>query len=788
MKNIWILTCANLRKSKGPALVFLLLSMLTAFLLNASLLLGSGFNNLFLQKALETNSADYTAILPRAYYESYQNSFDQFFMDNGEILAYESMDSIMLSGTDLQRTGGDRLRGTWNIRNADRTQNLSTVKLVEQLQTIPEDAIYVPYVCKTFFQYQLGDQLSFYSQGATYIYHIAGFTEDVLFGSKSSMAFDLPQSAFDALSKNVDENALVTMLMVQTDQSATKLEIDFSKKLGDVPFFSSSNKDTANFTRSSSLSIYNAIIMAFSVINIIICIIIIRYRMKNTISQELRNIGALKAMGHTDIQIILSYVIQFGMLGLVGAIIGCTLVYVSIKFIISLIAVDIGFVWSNGFMPGITVPCILLIVGSAVITAWISASLIRKISPITALRGGTANHNFQTNHIPLDTSPLGLTSTLAFKTTVNNKKQSVWIISILAAVIMASAFAVILLFNMVLEQHGLLQVTGAETFSAISIASDLQNTEKLADKIAEMPEVNKVIKTIGPGTSQLLCDDSCSASLSIYDNYSALERPTIYEGRYPRHDNETAISGNLSKMLGKGVGDTVELTQLFQNPICSESYLITGLTQGTISGGVDIYLTMPGLQKIRQITEWEAIHIYLHSGTNITAFLDTINLQFGDALSYSADYEELFNNQFTSNVNIIMLMVLLIMTMTVAIVLLVIFLVVHSILLRSNQEFGIMKAIGYTTGQIVRQVAISLLPVVLIGGIAGCILASLTMNFIVSLLFGSMGVHNVDFTIPILPLIALVAVVCLLTYSIALLMASGARKISPCNMLNRSSE
>lgn len=788
MKNIWILTCANLRKSKGPALVFLLLSMLAAFLLNASLLSGSGFNKLFLQKALETNSADYTAILPRAYYESHQASLDQFFTGDSKVSAYESMDSIILIGADLQRKGGDKLHGSWNIRNADRTQNLSTFKVVEQLQTIPKDAIYVPYVCKTFFQYQLGDQLSFYSQGSTYTYHIAGFTEDVLFGSKSSMAFDLPQSAFDSLSKRVDSNSLATMLMAQTDQPAAKLGIDFSKKLGDVPFFTSSDKNTANLSRTSSLSIYNAIIMAFSVVNIIVCIIIINYRMKNTISQELRNIGALKAMGHTDIQIILSYVIQFGLLGLVGAIIGCTLVYVSIKSIISMIAVDVGFVWSIGFMPGITALCILLIAGCSVITAWLSAYFIRKIAPITALRGGVANHNFKTNHIPLDTSPLGLTSALAFKATVNNKKQSAWIISILAAVIMASAFAVILFFNMVLERDGLLQVTGAEPFSAISIASDLQDTEKIAEKIAEMPEVSKVIKAIGPGTTELLCDDKQYASLSVYDDYAALERPTIYEGRYPQHDNEAAISGNLSKILGKGIGDTIEVTKTLQTPLRSGSYLITGLTQGTMSGGIDIYLTMPGLQKIWQMAEWEAIHIYLHSGTNITAFLNTISLQFGDTLSYSADYEKLFNNQFTSNVNIVMLMVLAIMTMTAAIVLLVIFLVVHSILLERNQEFGIMKAIGYTTGQIVQQVAVSFLPVVLIGGIAGCILASFTMNLIVGLLFGSMGVHSVDFTIPIFPLIALVAAVCLLTYGMALLMASGARKISPCDMLNRSSE
>jgi len=783
-----MLTHANLRKSKGASIAFLFLTLLAAFLLNASLLLDRGFNDLFLQKKLETNTADYTAIIPRSYYESNKDIYDQFFLNREETMAYESMDSIILLGTDLQKEGEDNLRGSWNIRNADRTQKMSTIKLVEQLETIPADAIYVPYVCKTFFHYQLGDQLTFYSQGFTRTYHIAGYTEDVLFGSKSSIAFDLPQSGFDALVKSVDENALATMLMVKTTEPSTSLELYFSKLLGDIPFLTTSSVDVAYFSRTSSLSIYNAIMKTFSAINIIICIIIIRYRIKNIIAQEMRNIGALKAMGHTDFQIISSYIIQFGMLGLVGAGIGCTIVYMSIKTIISSIGVDIGFVWNNGFMPHITVPCILFVVGCAVMTAWISAAQIRKISPIIALRGGATDHNFHKNYIPLDTSPLCLTSTLAFKTTLNNKKQSTWISVIISAVIMTSAFAVILFFNMVLNRNGLLQVTGAETFSAISIASNLQDTEEIAEKIAEIPEVNKVVKAIGPSSSKLLCDDSYNASLTVYDNYFALERPTIYEGRYPKDDNETALSGNLAKILGKNVGDTVVLTELYQTPICSDTYLITGLTQGTFSGGIDIFLTMPGLQKIRSVTEWETIHIYLHDGTNISAFLDTITQQFGNDLSYWANYEELFNSQYQSNVNIIILMALIIMILTTAIVLLVIFLVVHSILLNSKQEFGIMKSIGYTTGQIVRQVAVSLLPIVLTGGGVGCILASLTMDSIVRLLFGRMGVNNVDFTIPILLLMILVVTVCLLTYGIALLIASGVRKISPCDMLNKSSQ
>ena len=39
----------------------------------------------------------------------------------------------------------------WIFRNADRAETLSSLRMISQLNQMPENSIYVPYVCKTFF-------------------------------------------------------------------------------------------------------------------------------------------------------------------------------------------------------------------------------------------------------------------------------------------------------------------------------------------------------------------------------------------------------------------------------------------------------------------------------------------------------------------------------------------------------------------------------------------------------------------------------------------------------------
>ena len=80
---------------------------------------------------------------------------------------------------------------------------------------------------------------------------------------------------------------------------------------------------------------------------ILTCFIVIGFHMRNTLDKDLKELGILKAIGYSGNEIAMSYVLQFLMLGLLGAVVGVAISQLIMPVIISNIATDIGFEWKN---------------------------------------------------------------------------------------------------------------------------------------------------------------------------------------------------------------------------------------------------------------------------------------------------------------------------------------------------------------------------------------------------------------------------------------------------------
>lgn len=88
---------------------------------------------------------------------------------------------------------------------------------------------------------------------------------------------------------------------------------------------------------------------AASLIGIIVCFVVIGFHMKNTLDKDLRELGALKAIGYTGFWLVMTYVIQFVLLGLLGSVAGAAVSESIMPVIVGSIATDIGFVWNMAF-------------------------------------------------------------------------------------------------------------------------------------------------------------------------------------------------------------------------------------------------------------------------------------------------------------------------------------------------------------------------------------------------------------------------------------------------------
>ncbi len=784
---MFLLVRSNLKKSRKTSFAFFLLLMATMLLSYTGSQLTEGFRRLYKEKAAETNSADFAAVLPRNFCERYKEEIAGFRQAEEEILVMETSDALLLRNMDIQAGNGEPVNGSWMIRDADREGILSSLKIVEYMDQMPENGIYVPYVCRTFFGFGLGDMLTISSGEWEETFIIAGFTEDVLFGCRSNIAFDLPQASFRSLEERTGADCDAAVVMIKTEGSVGGLANRFSEFVagrsdGEM-FYNTSDINYAEASRSNNLNIYVAVMNAASFIGIAACFMVIWFHMRNTLDKDLKELGTLKAVGYGGGQIVMSYVLQFLFLGLAGGMAGIGLSQCIMPEVIKNIATDIGFVWNTAFLgraAGRNLLAVLLVIGA--VTLFLSRGIFR-IRPVEAIQErGKVQPSGRKGGMTMESSPFPVNLSIIFKMISSERIKSILTGVVISVIMCVAGFAVILYVRLVNDKGGMLQVTGTEVYSVNVQPSRPEDAAEIAREM-EREGVRKVMLAVEPGSSRLLCDNGVYAALGVYSDYGALENPSLYAGRYPKHENETAISGNLAEALGKEIGDTIEVSQIFQEAAGEGTFLIVGLTQGTYTGGMDIYLTMEGLSLVDPGAQWQTVHIYLEEGIDAEEYCSRLEERFLDRISYAGGFERVFYSQLAPIISSVSGVVSFIMAVMFLLVIIMGYFVTNSILLTHKRDFGIMKALGYSNGQIISQTVVTFMLYIAGGSLLGGIALYFGSNAVLAGLFRGMGVYRLTFRFPAVWIVVLVLCMEAAGCLTAFLSAWKVRKIVPCSLI-----
>jgi len=610
MKKNWILARSMILKNIYSSIVYVILSMILAFLCNSIFSLEDNFNTLFSAAFKDTNSADCAEVIPADYYNIKEYDIRKMLNEDTDVSNYLVEDALLLLNTQLIHENQEtQLSGAWMIRNFNRDTNLSTTKILEESQEKYEDPIYIPFICKSFFGFKLGDRLAFKHNNKTATYHIAGFTESILFGNRGTIAFELPDKAFKTMNEDFvekNENSKIILIKSQNLSIHKKLLSLFK----DVPYLNYVDRISAAFTMNASMKVYKYIMIFFAVINIIVVALIIKYKTQSSIINGYKNIGILKAIGYRSDEISITYVIQYIFLSSLGYITGIILSSKLYNSIFKSITAETGFQWKNNINL-IRIICFFIIsICTIAILTFLSVIKTRKVSPVKALHGILDD----VLHISKISSTKGVlypNFIIAWKLFCKRKKQNTVLIIIISLSVLAASFCLTLYSNIVENKKlGLKQISGMENFSIILQLTDAADIEQSVKKIKDINDVKQVVKAIGPGGSVLFCDDKINARTTVYDDYEKIEKVGLYKGRYPIHENEVAISAALSDMLKKSEGDFITIKNELQENCNIGEYIITGITQGSYTGGIDIALTFDGIRQIDKNAGWQTVYIY----------------------------------------------------------------------------------------------------------------------------------------------------------------------------------
>jgi putative ABC transport system permease protein len=769
------LAIANIRKSRSAATSLFIFILVAALLLSIGLMVLTQLNAFFDHKVEQLHDPHVTVMMSQA---NYQSTHDEFIANDPGIVETETEKVINLDVAKFIFGKGE-LSNSAIIFNADAKRMIGSLKLIEKRSKSSTHDIFVPYSFKTNGGYELGDSFTIEYLDKDYKYQIGGFFETTMLGTINMgvMKFMLPESSYQELRDELGPQAdgMLLSAIMEDQTKSTKFKNDFIKE-----FQSATDEDSATYISGTDIELVKSVntltinmvatlLVAFAIIIVLVSLIVIKFRVSNSIEDGMVNIGVLKATGYTSRQILSSTILQFVFIALLASVAGIALSYGLMPFFGEIISTLSGLIWQQRFDLSLNVVSLFLVVMSVVIVTLLSAIRIRRIPPVSALRGGIQTHSFRKNHFPLENTRGGLHFLLAIKSAVANAKQNMMILFIVIALTFASVFAVVLYYNITSDKTAFVNLFGAEPANVYIDVKPDTDTRKLMNDIEQMDHVRKVnifdlIKTDIDGQP---------VYTNVTESYSQLENNVVYEGRQPKHKNEVSISWVVSDQIHKGIGDTVEVE--FGNE--KRNYLVTGLSQAMGNSGQVAALTLEGIQQVDSDYKGLTIYVYL-DGISNKDFIRKVQKEYGDSIVETIDIDENIESQtgmYTAAVFAVMLMVL---TITVLVVVMILYLVIKTMIIKRKKEFGVMKAVGFSTLQLMSQISISFLPVMLIGVAIGGVLGYYFTNPMLSILLSSAGVKRLEFIIHLPIIIMICAGIFILAYFVSMLVSRRIKKIS----------
>ncbi|MBQ1571403.1 MAG: ABC transporter permease, partial [Clostridiales bacterium] len=154
---------------------------------------------------------------------------------------------------------------------------------------------------------------------------------------------------------------------------------------------------------------------------------------------------------------------------------------------------------------------------------------------------------------------------------------------------------------------------------------------------------------------------------------------------------------------------------------------------------------------------------------------------------YCTSTENYYHTQrSTDNVPVfaVSLVILILIILNIFTVLIVIRLLLKTVFIKREKEFGIKKAVGFTSRQLRTQLALSLIPISIAGSVLGAICSCLTTNRLFDLIFSSYGIKNSDLLINPGVIPVTVLLVTILVFVISYVMSGRMKKVSAYQLIS----
>ena len=777
MNSTFLLARSNLRRAKGQTSAIAALLLLAAAMLNMWLMLSMDYKQNF-DRCHDRLHAEHVTLVMDGDPDEVRPFLTRTLEEEPRTTEYYMGDCLSMVGSFAYNGGEANTELVILEKEAALSRDIGKVEIVEEGGE--NSGVYLPILYKTG-DIDIGKTIELKIGSNTAKFTICGFFNSVMAGSHNCVLCELllTQDQYQAL----EEKGYAprgTLLSVRIADKSESEDFEAALKSKVTAMFPGARVSSNSYTlvttsRYISQMICSGIISAMAFIILIIVLVVIASNIVNYIQENMKNLGALKAVGYTSGQLVRSLLLQFLGISLLVAALGIGLSYILFPFLNAMMISQTGIPYEVGFLP---LPCLftLVILGAAVaLTVWLASRRIKKIDPILALRQGIQTHNFQKNHVPLEKTGMPLQLALALKSTLSGFRQNVTVCATMLVLSLMVVFSGLMIENMIVDiKPFLYMVVGEIADSCINVNVGVEEDflqEMAADADVEKIYLYSMMNVRHVGGVELmatLCDDFAKVN----------NQDVCIEGRFPRYDNEMAIAAKYAREKDLKIGDEITLTVGERE----ENYLITGFTQMTNNLGKDCLLTREGYEKMGDLQNL-SFYINLGEGVDLETFHERVKEQFAGDINATIDIQSIISGTASVYVTLLTVIVCAILLLGVVIIAFVLYLLVRTRLSRKKRDYGIMKALGFTTGQLILQTALSFMPAVILSVAVGLAACGLIINPLMALFLSGIGIVKCTFTVPAGFITAAGAGLAALAFGIACLLSLRIRKIQPSALL-----
>ncbi len=758
------------------------------FIVLATMFIASSANNMLtVATALDeyfemAEVPDYWYATP---YKEEADRFSDFVKENGyglstvELIQIDPRD-ILVDGKCFEYGNSVVLSRTYGSKVFDKEE--------KEIVQVKDGEIYIPAEIFSSEKYNVREgtviEITFGEEKKSFV--LKNSTKDALFGSSMiGMTRFLISDRDFAFFDREGQTKFISLAVYSDDP-------DYMKKSSDLNFRTIMNVDRGGIKMMYIMDmLIAAVVLVVSLCLILISMVILRFTIHFTLSEEFREIGVMKAIGIPDFKIRGLYIVKYLAISTLGAGVGLGFSIPFGRLLIGSVSKNIILSGENKFY--INILCAVATAGIVVLFCYFCTRKIRKFSPIDAVRSGQSGERFHKKSV-VRLSQIHLTPVVFMA--VNDILSGIKKYSSMVLIFTLGLLLILIPVNTIntLKSDGLMTLFNMADCDLV-ISQELlfsasgENKEMIDEKLEKVREVFQENKIEAEVFQEIMFrlnisykgKKSSSLAFLGVGGISA-DRYTYLEGTPPRGEGEVALSYITADHIGATIGDTVEIDFGEQ----TRKFMVTAINQSmnNLGEGIRFY-------------EGEKIDFDLAAGSFAIQILykdnpdkktiqerkDLLKQEYRDTDVFSAgEYISYMIGDVAGQLEGVKSLILGII---LCINILVALLMIKSFITKEKGEIAMLKAVGFSNTSLVTWQSLRIGIVLSVSILLGILVCSPLSKLTVQPIFRMMGAYSIEFEIVPLEVYVLYPLTVLFaTVLAAVLGATQLRKISAAETSN----